>query len=78
MRPRSQGRCHSGKIRWIDGYNAQLALDCAQKLRRETGAEKVEKRIYECPICKGWHLTSHEQKTEVNPTPKKPLILEVR
>lgn len=40
--------------RKFDKKGAQTALNVARKHHRE------EKRIYHCPICKYWHLTSKD------------------
>lgn len=30
--------------------------------REGSTREKVQVRVYKCPFCKGWHLTSQEQR----------------
>lgn len=41
---------------YITQEEAQRVLNICEKRR------KVELRIYKCPICKGYHLTSKEEK----------------
>ncbi len=45
------------KVRFRTELDAKIAL--AAVLRRDKG----EKRIYRCPRCKGWHLTSQEKRS---------------
>ncbi len=44
------------KIRYRDKVSALIAL--ARTGRGGERRPKDEKRAYECPACKGWHLTS--------------------
>ena len=57
----------SGKIRYRDGHEATLALHNLQTKASRAEAEGAAHRIhvvrkYECPHCKGWHLTSKEER----------------
>ncbi len=49
-------RCRD-KIRYRDEIAAKLALATARR-KDSSRRDKVETRIYACPICHGWHLTS--------------------
>jgi hypothetical protein len=55
-RPRRPARCkgNSGKVRFRDHEDATRALS---QLRRN-GQDEGPKRVYHCPACDGWHLTS--------------------
>ena len=44
------------KFRYRDRVSALLAL--SETGRKDSRRPKDEKRAYECPACKGWHLTS--------------------
>lgn len=48
------------KRRLPDEIAAKLALESA---KRRSGWKRQEVRFYLCPICKGYHLTSQEQRT---------------
>lgn len=51
--PKAKGRrCPSGKTRFRDHESA------ARALRRPSSRSVVPVRVYLCPQCKGWHLTS--------------------
>ncbi|TFI30103.1 hypothetical protein E4P36_04965 [Streptomyces sp. 4R-3d] len=52
--------CPSGKRRYRDRVGAQLALAV---IRRRGTARRRETRAYRCPACRGWHLTSQQQRT---------------
>lgn len=57
-RPRPQGTCPTGKFRYRDRIAALLALgriDNVDPGRRES-------RVYRCPQCRGWHLTSKPKR----------------
>ncbi|MFC9975895.1 hypothetical protein ACFVH6_33900 [Spirillospora sp. NPDC127200] len=58
-RPRGPRRaaCPSGKVRFRDRIAATLALATIQHDDRP-GRPKIEARVYRCPSCAGWHLTS--------------------
>ncbi|MFC9086330.1 hypothetical protein [Nocardiopsis dassonvillei] len=54
-RPRSCGK------RWFkDQVSAQLALATIRRYGRDR-SNRMPRRAYECPSCKGWHLTSQEE-----------------
>lgn len=54
-------KCRTTKKRFRDELSARIAL--SRMVWRDSG----EKRIYECPFCKGFHMTSQEQRTEKAP-----------
>lgn len=45
------------KVRYRDEIKAKLALAQIQAKDRPH-RDRVEKRAYHCPTCRGWHLTS--------------------
>ncbi len=47
------------KIRYSDKVAAQLAL---ATLQNQDKAGHTERRVYRCPDCGGWHLTSWRRK----------------
>lgn len=61
---RHLGQCPaSGKVRFRDKREALQALHHAVATRRLSEAEgqasrRQECRVYACPTCSGWHLTS--------------------
>lgn len=54
---RKQKKCPSGKFRYADEISAKIALANIQ-WKDSARRGKMEKRVYECPDCKGFHLTS--------------------
>ncbi len=50
-----------GKIRYRDKIAAQLAL-ASTGSNKHTRREKDEQRVYRCPQCHGWHLTSAKKR----------------
>lgn len=57
-------RCGSGKLKYFTFADADLALagiDTANPDRRE-------QRVYPCPLCRGWHLTSQDRRDHVPAT----------
>ncbi|MFV2198779.1 hypothetical protein [Nocardiopsis sp. LOL_012] len=61
-RPRKKTRPRSCGKRWFkDRISAELAL-VAIRSRAETTADKLPRRAYRCPDCKGWHLTSKRER----------------
>ncbi|MCX4095308.1 hypothetical protein [Nocardia sp. alder85J] len=49
-------RCITGKVQYFTAADAELALagiDHSDPRRRE-------QRVYRCPDCQGWHLTSQD------------------
>lgn len=54
-------RCRSKKIRYRTELDAKIALSNIQYKLAVRGAcreVKTEARVYRCPMCGGWHLTS--------------------
>ena len=51
------GKCaKNGKLRYRSELDAKLALlDCSG---RRASSRREEKAVYQCPFCRGWHLTS--------------------
>lgn len=49
------GHCRTGKIRFINENEAKLAL---ASCRGSVARRRHECRVYHCPDCNGWHLTS--------------------
>ena len=49
------------KVRYRDAISAKLALARAQR-KDSPRRPKVERRVYRCAQCHGWHLTSEERK----------------
>lgn len=60
--PRIVGTCRSGKQRYPSEWEANIALTVIRAKRRKHNApeENIEKRIYPCPMCRGWHTTHLE------------------
>jgi hypothetical protein len=54
----SKSICRTRKQRYLTEARAYLALLAARNLRAEQGSDKVEQRVYHCPECNGWHMTS--------------------
>lgn len=50
-----KGSCSTGKRRFQAQYYAKVALSTAV---RDRSPKRAEQRIYQCPRCAGWHLTS--------------------
>lgn len=55
--------CPSGKRRLVDEREAKTELVGAILKRNKGSQRRRECRYYECPICKGWHLTSQPKPT---------------
>lgn len=47
-------RCAIGKRRFMTRSDAEIVLACLDR----TDSARREKRVYCCPACDGWHLTS--------------------
>ena len=47
--------CETGKRRFRDEVAAMFALATHAEGKRR---DKDEERVYRCPMCRGWHLTS--------------------
>lgn len=54
-----QGHCKTGKNRYASSFDAKLAL---AQCKGSTSLQRRECRTYHCPLCKGWHLTSHAER----------------
>lgn len=48
-------KCKTGKARYKDELDAKIALASTQRSRTKSHQES---RVYKCPFCRGWHLTS--------------------
>ena len=56
----------TGKIRWRDHEEAIRALHATQNANATATFHGIESRrnecrVYDCPACGGWHLTSWQQ-----------------
>lgn len=60
------GACKSGKLRFVSEKAATEALDLAL---RSKDPKRMEERVYPCPLCKGWHLTSTPKTRRFGPEP---------
>lgn len=47
-----------GKVRFPDEFSANWALYNARFKHRRGNENRRECRVYHCPVCQGWHLTS--------------------
>jgi len=55
--------CPSDKNRHATEIDAMIALADTQSALRK--AARSERRVYRCPLCAGWHLTSaHHKKSK--------------
>lgn len=54
--------CPSKKRRYKDELAAKIALASTRAVTRAS-TERGEKRIYPCPRCGGWHITSNNRGT---------------
>ena len=59
-RQRHQKCSTTGKVRYSEKIDAQIALANATRptRRNDQNRPKEEKRVFRCPSCHGWHLTS--------------------
>jgi hypothetical protein len=48
--------CVTRKVRYLTEIDAKVKLWKAQRM--DAGV----KRVYHCPFCDGWHMTSQERK----------------
>lgn len=53
-------RCRTGKARFRSRLDALLAL--MNTGRNDSRRPKDECRVYRCPECSGWHLTSQGRR----------------
>ena len=52
----------TGKVRFFDHKDAVRALHFIKGEAGYGSGKRKERRSYECPFCKGWHLTSQPDK----------------
>jgi hypothetical protein len=52
------GSCRSGKVRWKDHSSAARAMKLIHA--QSVTGRQLPIRVYQCPTCRGWHLTSEE------------------
>lgn len=57
--------CPSGKIRYHDERTARAELVSTVIARNAGKVKRHETRVYECPLCEGWHLTSRPERKAV-------------
>jgi hypothetical protein len=50
--------CATGKRAFPTERAAKARLDLIRRSPRRTG--KVPRRVYQCPLCPGWHLTTRK------------------
>jgi ribosomal protein L32 len=50
--------CATGKRGFPSERAAKARLDSIRRSPRQTG--KVPTRVYQCPMCGGWHLTNRK------------------
>ena len=55
------------KRRFRSEIDAKIVLSRVQWQDKPT-REKVEQRVYRCNICRGYHLTSQPQRTQIRVT----------
>jgi hypothetical protein len=48
-------------VRYRDRVGALFAMAGAQR-KDGSKREKIEQRVYRCPHCRGWHLTSQAKR----------------
>lgn len=48
------------KIRYSSFKDASKTLSKIRFLRTKHNAQQIEKRVYKCDVCSGWHVTSQE------------------
>jgi Transcription factor zinc-finger len=60
------GNC--GKVRYRDRLGALIALSSTQ---RSVKARRDGVRVYRCPKCHGWHLTSGRLRDPAAPRPRR-------
>jgi hypothetical protein len=69
-RSRGLGRrnaCPSGKRRWHDHAEAAEAVSRMKARAERDGRPYREGRVYQCPMCQGWHVSSQLTRTSVEP-----------
>jgi hypothetical protein len=50
--------CPSGKVRYVTEQYARAQLVGAIMSANRGNAKRHESRVYQCPLCHGFHLTS--------------------
>ena len=61
MSRRKTSKCGvTGKIRYRSDIDAKIVLSEIQH-KDSSRRPKIETKVYNCPHCKGWHLTSKPQ-----------------
>lgn len=58
---KTSGSCRTGKSRFPNKVEAMIAL--ADTTRPTAKHGRFEQRIYLCPMCAGWHMTSQSLRT---------------
>lgn len=56
----SERGCPSGKRRFATEQYARAQLVGALIAKNRGKNQRRETRIYQCPLCEGWHLTSRK------------------
>ncbi|WP_054816423.1 hypothetical protein [Nocardia arizonensis] len=51
-------RCATGKVQYFAAADAELALAGIDR----SDPRRREQRVYHCPVCEGWHLTSQDPR----------------
>ncbi len=51
--------CQTGKVIYGSRLSALFAL---VQIQRQDDPQHREKRVYRCPVCRRWHLTSQERR----------------
>lgn len=54
--------CSSGKIRYATEQYARAQLVGAIMAANRGNAKRHEQRVYPCPLCHGFHLTSKPER----------------
>lgn len=63
---RMRGCPRTGKTRYRSEWDAIDAMARTRKrvsFRGESSSSPPAARVYACPYCEGWHLTSQEKRT---------------
>lgn len=58
-----KNRCNkTGKVRYRNEKDATMTLKLLQSYNHSGNEARQEKRVYICPKCNGWHLTSSKER----------------